>query len=127
MKQIQLFVVALLAASTTLGCQFHARSAEDYAQETKQLLKTKKGELKSCYDEVLKENPDAAGVVAVDFTVEAKTGNIKDLAVNQQATTAPDALAQCVVNATSGLTLDPPDQRTGKASFTYDFSPNENR
>ena len=125
MKKIQLFVVALLAASTTLACQFNARSAEDYEKETKALLKTKKGELKSCYDEVLKSDSKASGVVAVNFTVEAKTGAIKDVVVDKDATTAPEALGQCVVNAMAGLTLDPPDARTGKASYAYTFKPNK--
>jgi hypothetical protein len=123
MKKIQLIVVALLAASTTLGCQFNARSAEDYATETKALLKSKKGEIKSCYDEVLKSDKKAAGVVAVNFTVQKKTGEITDVQVDNDATTAPAPLADCVVNAMAGLALDPPDARTGKASFTYDFAP----
>lgn len=125
MKKIQLFAVAALAASTSLACQFHARSAEDYAQETKDLLKTKKGEMKTCYDEVLKADKEAAGVVAVDFVVQAKTGEITEVTVNSDKTTAPEPLTQCVVNAMTGLTLDPPDQRTGKASFAYEFTPNK--
>lgn len=125
MKKVQLYVVALLAASTTLACQFHARSAEDYANETKQLLETKQGEIKSCYDEVLKSDAKAKGIVSVNFTVQPKTGEITDVAVDKEASTAPDSLAQCVVNAMTGLTLDPPDQRAGKASFSYDFAANK--
>lgn len=124
MKKFQLFAVAALAMSA-FGCSFHARSAEDYESDTTALLKTKEAQLKSCYDEVLKTNPQASGVVSVHFAVEAKTGEIKDATLDKEATTAPDALGQCVLDAIAGLKLEPPDQRTGKASFSYDFLPNE--
>jgi hypothetical protein len=124
MKKIQLLTVALLAAQCTLGCSFHARSPEDYASETTALLKTKEAQLKSCYDEVLKADASASGVVAVYFTVTPKTGEIVNAAIDKEATTAPEALGQCVLDAMVGLKLDPPDQREGKASFSYDFAPN---
>jgi hypothetical protein len=36
-------------------------------------------------------------------------------------TTAPEPLGQCVITAINGLTLDPPDERDGIASFVYEF------
>jgi len=124
MKKIQLCSVALLA-TLTFGCSFNARSAEDYASETTALLKTKEAQLKGCYDEVLKTDPKASGIVAVHFTVAPKTGEIKDATIDKDATTAPEALGQCVLDAMAGLKLEPPDAREGKASFSYDFAPNE--
>lgn len=119
--------VAILAlAIPTLGaCQFYARSADDYASATKEVLAQKEDQIKSCYDDVLASDAKAKGIVAVNFTVEAKTGAIKDPAIDSEQTTAPESLQQCVLSAMNGLVLDPPDQRQGVASFAYDFSANE--
>lgn len=115
----------ILASTTGWGCSFYARSPEDYQKETEALLASKSDELKACYDEVLKDDSKASGTVAVDFTVEAKTGAILDPKVNEEKSTAPSGLHKCVLAAMEGLALDPPDQRTGVASFTYEFTPNE--
>jgi hypothetical protein len=117
--------LVILASAAGWGCSFYARSAEDYQKETEALLASKSDELKSCYDKVLERKPKAAGTVAVDFTVEAKTGAILDPKVNEERSTAPKGLQSCVLAAMEGLALDPPDQRTGVASFTYEFTPNE--
>ncbi len=118
-------IALLLLSSFAWGCSYYARSAEDYQKETTELLSSKSDELKACYDDVLKKKKKASGVVAVDFTVEAKTGAILDPTINEEKTTAPKKLQQCVLTAMEGLALDPPDQRTGVASFTYEFVPNE--
>lgn len=110
--------LALLA----LGCQFYARSPEEYSAETSKLLGTKSEELKSCYDEVLEKDGEAKGTVAVNFTVEAKSGSLKDIVIDKEKTTAPEALQTCLTNVMQGLKLSPPDQREGKASWSYDFS-----
>jgi len=116
--------LAILASTLSLGCQFVARSAEDYSKETTSLLASKSSELKSCYDEVLKKDSKAAGIVAVNFSVEPKTGAILDPKVNAEKSTAPEPLQQCVLTALDGLALDPPDQREGVASFSYEFKAN---
>jgi len=114
----------LLSSALTLGCQFTARSAEDYNKETSHLLASKKDQLKTCYDTALQSDKTAAGKVAVTFTVEPKTGAIQDAKINEPESTAPKPLQQCVLNALNGLALDPPDQREGVASFTYEFKAN---
>jgi len=118
-------IALLLLSSFAWGCSFYARSAEDYQEETTKLLASKSDELKSCYDDVLTKNPKAGGVVAVDFTVEAKTGAILDPKINESKTTAGKRVQNCVLTAMQGLALDPPDQRTGVASFSYEFVANE--
>ncbi|HXS17875.1 MAG TPA: AgmX/PglI C-terminal domain-containing protein [Polyangiaceae bacterium] len=117
----------LLGAVFLSGCQFYARSPEDYAKETQALLATKNEDIKGCYDKVLKKDKDAAGVVAVNFKVEKKTGKVVDPTVDDAKTTAPKALTKCVTKAMEGLTLDPPDQRDGMASFEYEFKANPPR
>lgn len=124
MKHQTKMALIVLAGSISLGCQFYARSPEDYQKETTALLDTKKDELKSCYDEVLKTDSTAGGTVAVNFSVEPKTGAIVNPEVDAAKSTASETLQQCVITALEGLALDPPDQREGVASFTYDFTAN---
>ncbi len=113
-------LVALLASVT--GCQFAARSPEDYRDATQKVLDTKAGDIKACYDAGLKNNQTLQGRVAVQFTVEAESGNIKDVKLDPAGTTAPADVSSCVTNALVGLKLDPPDARDGIATWTYDFS-----
>jgi hypothetical protein len=113
-------LVALLASVT--GCQFYARSPEDYRDATQKVLDTKAGDIKACYDTALKGKQDLQGKVTVHFTVEAETGAIKDVKVDPAGTTAPVELSNCVSTAITGLKLDPPDKRDGIATWSYDFS-----
>ena len=119
---IKLCLVALVAAAT--GCEFHARSPEDYRDVTQALLDTKAQDIKACYDGALKGQKDLQGRVTVQFVVEAETGKIKDVKVDPAGTTAPEVLSQCVTNSVSGLALTPPDKRDGVATWVYDFTPN---
>jgi hypothetical protein len=114
---------AVLATPALGACSFeyHARSPEDYRAATRALLESKQSDFTNCYAGVIKATPDAKGTVAVSFVVEEKTGKIvtpKSL----PESTAPDALQQCVVNGLNGLALQPPDQRKGVATMTFDFS-----
>ena len=104
------------------GCSasFYARSPEDYKSATRALLESKQSSFTSCYEGVLTGTPDAAGTVAVKFVVEEKTGKITSPAALPEST-APAPLQQCVVQGLDGLVLDPPDQRKGLATMTFDF------
>ena len=125
MKKRSLFRVAPVALAAILmlstGCQYIARSSEDYAKDTKALVAKKQGKMKSCYDKVLKKDSKAAGIVAIKFSVEPKTGTLKNAKVNKKKTTAPESVQQCVLDQMKGLTLDPPDQREGLGSFEIEF------
>jgi hypothetical protein len=113
---------ALACASLLSACSvsYHARSPEDYRQATRALLESQQSTFKQCYEGVLASTPDAAGTVAVQFTLEEKTGKIVT-PTSLPESTAPEPLRQCVVNGLSGLALDPPDQRKGVATMTFDF------
>jgi hypothetical protein len=118
---IKLSLFSLLAAAT--ACEFHARSPEDYRDVTQALLDTKAQDIKACYDGALKGQKDLQGRVTVTFTVEAETGQIKDVKVDPAGTTAPEVLSACVSNSISGLALTPADKRDGIATWVYDFTP----
>jgi len=116
-------VAACLSLLGSLGAcsfEYHARSPEDYRAATRALLESKQSDFSSCYEGVIKAAPDAKGSVAVSFVVEEKTGKIltpKSL----PESTAPEPLQQCVVNGLNVLALQPPDQRKGMATMTFDF------
>ena len=118
MRTVKLAIVAPLVLSA--GCSFYARSPEDYRQVTRELVDTRSGDIKDCYDVALQTNETVAGTVVVNFTVEKKTGKIMNPAVDPSST-APEELTQCVVSAIDGLQLDPPDAREGQATFTWAF------
>lgn len=117
-------VVRTLAAvglCLAAGCSFHARGADDYRQVTRDLLQTKNDGITACYKAALKDTPGVGGKVAVNFEVEAKTGNVINAKVDADNSTAPEAVHGCVLQALDGLTLSPPDQRTGQASFVWEM------
>ncbi len=103
------------------ACSFHARSAEDYKQATRALLETQQSSFKQCYEGVIATTPHAAGSVAISFELEEKTGKIVS-PKSLPESTAPEPLQQCVVNGLNGLVLDPPDQRRGLATMTFEFA-----
>lgn len=118
------FIKSLLALTAlgTAGCSFYARSAEMYRDDTQALLETKAADIKACYDNELKSNPNLTGRVTVHFIVEKETGKITNVAPVPAGTTADEKLTACVVSALDGLVLTPPDNNDGDATFVYDFT-----
>lgn len=114
---------AAVALFSLTGCSgsFHARSPDDYRIATRALLESQESSFKQCYQSVLSSTPDAAGTVAVSFVLEEKTGKIVTPASLPEST-APEPLRECVVKGLDGLALDPPDQRKGVATMTFDFA-----
>ncbi len=106
------------------ACSFVVRDAATYASDTQAVLATRSGPIKACYDEALKADPQVGGTVAVRFTVEKKTGNILTPALVPEKTTAPQPLADCVLNQLNGLVLDPPDRKPGDGTFVWAFTAN---
>jgi hypothetical protein len=116
--------LSLLGALGALGAgcsmSYYARSPDDYRQATRALLESKESAFQHCYANVLAKTPEAQGSVTVQFTVEEKTGKIL-LPASLPTSTAPEPLQACVVDGLNGLKLDPPDQRKGAATVTFDF------
>lgn len=119
MKESAVLLVCSVLAS---ACSFHARSPDEYRDATAALLETKTGDVKACYDKALATTPGLGGTVTVHFKVDRKTGKVSGVSAETGPGAAPAPLGDCVVNALSGLTLDPPDARTGDATFAYVFS-----
>ena len=113
----------LLLAGSLSACSmsYFARSPEDYKLATRALLESKQSDFRQCYEGVIASSPDAAGTVAVSFVLEEKTGKIVNVSSLPEST-APEPLRECVVKGLDGLALDPPDQRKGVATMTFDFA-----
>src|SRR5262245_6544684 len=92
----------LLVGAVASGCQFYARSPEDYRDATQALLDTKTPQIKACYDTQLNSNKDTAGKVTVHFKVEKETGKLIEIAADPARTQAPEPLTKCVVDALEG-------------------------
>jgi hypothetical protein len=117
-KSFGLIAFALVLA----GCSGAIRTAGPYRDDVAKVLESKNGDVKACYDNVLKTNKSAVGTVTVHFTVEKETGAFKDISAVADGTTAPPELQQCVTNALSGLVLTPGDANNGDATFVYEFT-----
>jgi hypothetical protein len=115
----QFGILALVTVAT--GCSFIARGPDQYRADTRSVLETQNAQVKACYDDALQQNPAQSGKVVVNFTVEKKTGQFTNIAVDPNASTAPDRLQQCVVKAVEGLKLAPEDRRDGEATFEWVF------
>jgi hypothetical protein len=117
----KLALASALVAAVLAGCG-SARTVDAYRDDTQKLLTAQQPTIQTCYQSALTNHPDLSGTVTVDFTVEKKTGVIKDAAVDPK-TTAPKELGDCVVQALANLKLDPGDRNEGKATFVFDFKP----
>lgn len=120
MKTTLLTMAAVL--STAAGCSFAARSPEMYRDDTAKVIATKQNEMRACYDGVLKGSPGVGGRVTVKFEVDTEGGKIRKVAVDKAASTAPDAVGECVTKNLEGLAIAPPDQRVGQATFVFEFA-----
>jgi hypothetical protein len=105
------------------GCSFYARGPADYRTAVRKVLEQKQPDVEACYKQSYEKDDSVQGRVVVSFEVEPKTGKIVKPSVVPAGTTANETLQKCVLTGLDGLALDPPDQRTGAATFTWDFSP----
>ncbi|MEM1033494.1 MAG: hypothetical protein AAGA56_11745 [Myxococcota bacterium] len=117
---VRLSLGALLSVSVA-GCAFAKRSPEMYRKDTTALLETKRGELKACYDGVLRENEKTSGSLTIFVVFEKDTGKITKTEVREAQ--VPAELQTCVENSLAGLVLQPGDADEGHGTFTYLFEP----
>jgi hypothetical protein len=110
-------LIGLVLVAITGACGGAVRTAEPYRDDVAKVLATKNGDVKACYDNLLKGKKDLAGKVTVKFTVEMKTGAFKDV-----KTDGPPELGACVSSAMTGLVLSPGDINNGDATFEYEFT-----
>jgi hypothetical protein len=110
------FALIGFALAALTGCSGAIRTAGPYRDDVAQVVESKNGDVKACYDNILKGDKTASGTVTVKFTVEMKTGAFKDIKTDGNA-----ALGTCVSNALGGLVLAPGDANNGDATFVYEF------
>ena len=116
-------LLSLMAVCGVLaGCSFYARGPDSYREAVRGVLETKRPDVEACYKRSYEADQSAQGRVVAKFDVEPKSGKILRPEIVNEGTTANDALKQCVLSSLEGLTLDPPDQRKGEATFTWEFA-----
>jgi hypothetical protein len=115
--------LATLAIAVALpGCVLWMRDPEFYEQELTELLEAHAEPIEGCYDRYLSEqDPDARGLVVVNFEVEKRTGILEDIEVDAAQSTVPEPLAMCVTDELANIRLEPVDSRTAHATFTWEF------
>ena len=114
----------VLIASLALAsaCSFYARGADDYRRAVRDVLDTRSTQVQQCYRSELAANDKATGKVVVQFDVEPKTGKFVAAKVVENESTANKPVQKCVLDSLDGLSLTPPDNRKGEATFTWEFS-----
>jgi hypothetical protein len=117
------FIAAMLSVCAAGLSACAVRSPEMYRDDTRKLLSTKRSVLEACYDAELQTHPQATGKVIVHFTVERETGRVLNPKIDDLLSTPNRTLRGCVLDAMRGLTLAPPDDRNGDATFTWEFKP----
>lgn len=125
MSRLLSFSIVSSLLLVTPACSFMARDPDAYRQVTRELVETRGGDIKECYDVILQTNESVTGSVVVNFTVEKKTGKLMNPQIDTAKTTAPTEIGECIVQAIDGLQLDPPDQREGQATFSWEFKVGE--
>ena len=104
-----------------LGAGCAVRDAGMYRDDTRKLLQGQEPVLRQCYDAELQRDRNAGGKVIVSFTLQKDTGVLVNPKVDDLQSTPNRELRRCVVDALKGLKIDPPDERDGEATFTWEF------
>jgi len=119
-KSLTKLGLAALALSV-MGCSVMVRSPDQYREDTRAAIESNRPAIEACYTGALQNSKELTGRVAITFSVQPETGVITNTQVDPDQTTAPDQLAQCVVQAVEGLAIAPPDEKEGQATFYFDF------
>jgi TonB family protein len=93
-------------------------SGEFDASIVVQMIKTRIGAIRACYERELKRNPSLAGKVTIQFTIEER-GNVSGVKVAEN-TTGDTAVGQCVANAIQRFRFNPGPEG-GSVTFAYPF------
>lgn len=119
-------IVTVLAAcglaSLVVGCGGYARTPDQWSDDTSKLLEAQNEPIKACYNKSLRANPKLEGNVVVNFVVENDTGRLRKAKIDNSKTTAGEPVRRCVLDSLRDLKLTPPDQNTGRASYTWEFN-----
>jgi hypothetical protein len=104
------------------GCTYVVRTPADYRADVRAALESKQDELARCYAWEREHDARASGGVLVQFEVEADTGLFVAPAIAPVGSSAGEGLQVCVLELLESAILLPPDDRTGRASFQFEFT-----
>lgn len=78
--------------------------------------------IRSCYERQLRANPDLAGKVTIEFTVE-QSGDVVNARATEN-TTRDERVASCIVGTVSRLRFDPaPTDASVTLNYPFVFAP----
>jgi hypothetical protein len=123
MMMRKIIPLTVLAAAALTACAGTQRTPQAYRADTQKVLETRNAQIEGCYNALLATDAAAGGTVTVRFVVEKKTGTFAKATIDPAASTAKEPVVLCVLNAVSGLKLEPADGNEGQATFQYELQP----
>lgn len=141
MKSI-LIGTALASFSLLVGCGSASRTPAQYVQDTQTAFAEHEAAMKTCYEGVLANKPDAKGDVTIDFqwtaingadqrfltkgaAVVAGDGSAQKGEVNVKNSTAPEEVTKCVTDNLVNARIKPAGDGVGIGTWTFHFAPGE--
>ncbi len=121
MRTTALAVAAAAVALATGACK-HAGTGPEVRADITARMQSIQEPLATCYAKALEANRKLRGVVVVDFTVKADTGEFTQLRVSRDEIGDP-TVTQCVLEKMGTLKLATPQKTAVAASYPVDFAP----
>jgi TonB family protein len=88
------------------------------ATQVVRLIRQRLSAIRACYERELRRNPQLAGKVTVDFTIQT-TGSVSNVRASEN-TTGDDAVASCVTGVVQRFRWNPGPEG-GSVTFSYPF------
>ncbi len=112
------WLMLLLAATPNDGGALPTAIGSFDKEVIRRVIRQHMREMASCYEQALAKKPDAAGKIAVTFTI-SKEGNVSSAEANED-TIGDAAMQGCVVRKVKAL-MFPAPKGGGIVSVTYPF------
>lgn len=106
MSRLSIVTLLVAGASALAACKSAGMGPETRADIAAQ-MKLAEGPIQACYADALKKNRRARGVISLQLTAEASTGQFKNVSVLRDEPRDPE-VTRCVVTEVSKLKLSKP-------------------
>jgi hypothetical protein len=116
MSRLLLCAAALAAACSRSGM------GEGVRRDITARMTSAQGSLSSCYQTALEERRKLAGIMWLNFDVEAETGKFSNVAIARTEVSNP-GLETCVIQTVSNLTLAEPQKSVVSVEYPLRFTP----
>jgi hypothetical protein len=120
MSKLTMIATAILVA-TTLGCGGAGMGAETRADIQARMQSTQ-DPIQACYAAALKRNRKLKGMVTVELTAEASTGQFKNVIFRRDEVN-DQSVRECITAEIAKLKLQKPTSTMVSISYAFRFSP----